>query len=93
VPETNSHGKHTKKLKKLKNNTLDLGVSLQGTPVPPPPDQKNKQKICGFGPVRIPAGTTSRSFRKSESSFKPLNLHVRCEPFLFTKINGCRTRR
>jgi len=22
-----------------------------------------------FGPVRIPAGTTSRSFRKSESSF------------------------
>jgi hypothetical protein len=32
LPETNSHGKPTTKLNKLKTlKTLDLGVSLQGT--------------------------------------------------------------
>ena len=31
---------------------------------------KKEEKICGFGPVRIPAETASRSFRKLEDSFK-----------------------
>jgi hypothetical protein len=46
LPETNSHGKPTTKLNKLKNlKTLDLGVSLQGTTT----FKKTKIKICGFG--------------------------------------------
>ena len=36
-----------------------LGVSMKGAL-----SGKKEEKICGFGPVRIPAETASRSFRK-----------------------------
>jgi hypothetical protein len=45
LPETNSHGKPTTKLNKLKNLKRPLGVSLQGTTT----FKKTKNKICGFG--------------------------------------------
>ena len=43
-----------------------LGVSMKGALW----GNIEKKKICGFGPVRIPAETASRSFRKLEDSFK-----------------------
>ncbi len=57
--------KNSKNLKTLK--TLALGRLVAGDHL----SRKTKKIICGLGPVRIPAGTTSRSFRKSDStSFK-----------------------
>jgi len=83
MENTRKNSKNSKTLK-----TLDLGVSLQGTTFP----KKHTKKFCGFGPVRIPAGMTSRSFRKSDSSFNLTELVSHHERDRYGNKNGAAPR-
>ena len=65
----------------LSSKTLKTLTSASRCRVPP-----FQKKICGFGPARIPAGTTSRSFRKSECSFNTCRALICHISFLVSQL-------
>jgi len=70
LPETNSHGKPTTKLNKLKTlKTLDLGVSLHRRAGYYHFQNKNKNKKSADSGSPYPCWNDGSSFRKMDSSF------------------------